>query len=273
MTGSFVPEDGIDWKLKHEANQALIEAAVGTGSGLMAVASDAEAIAGTSDAVALTPGNLVAAMAAFAFPIVMTKAGGLALGALSSANDTSGVALSASKTKAAGIYADTGGAALQANDFVRAVAARLLIGTAITGGPNASAAGLEGLLKFIVSANMGGNVGGVMGHLESAGTLTLTGSINTVKAAVAAFLDLAAGATVAASTVVSAFGVNPANFGTLTGRSAIIHVTNPVSGSWGSLFDLSGNQGIATEAAGEVNDKFGVIYISGTKYTFPLSKA
>lgn len=258
---------GIEWLDEIRKNIAeLYEAS------LTILASDAQAKAGVSTAVALTPANLVAALAALDFPIVMSKTGGFTLGTLSSANDTSGVALSAAKTAAVRVHADTGGSAL-ASGFVRAQMARMLIGTAITSGADISTAGFEGLLKMIASVNIGGNQGGVMGHLESAGTITLTGTINTVKAAVAAFLDLATGATVAVGTVVSAFGVNPANFGSVSGRTAIIHVTNPFAGAWGSLFDLSGDQGLADEAAGAVNDKFGIIYRDGVKYTFPLSRA
>jgi hypothetical protein len=151
--------------------------------------------------------------------LTVTKTGSLAMGTLSSANDTSGVALTATKNKAAGIHADTGGAALTAGN-IRAALSRFLIGTAISSGADISTYGHEALLKMIASVNVGGNQGGVLGHLESAGTLTLTGGINVVKAGVASFLDLATGATVAAGTVVSAFGVNPANFGTLTGRAS-----------------------------------------------------
>lgn len=239
---------------------------------LTILATDAQAKAGVSTEVALTPANLVAALAALDFPIVMSKSGGFSLGTLSSANDTSGVALSSAKTAAVRVNADTGGVALTGG-FIRAQVARMLIGTAITSGADISTAGLEGLLKMIVSVNVGGNQAGIMGHLESAGTLTLTGTINVVRAAVAAFLDLDTGATIAAGTVVSAFGVNPAKFGSVSGRTAVIHVTNPFSGTWDSLFDLSGDQGLDAEAAGAVNDKFGVIYVDGVKYTFPLSRA
>jgi hypothetical protein len=252
---------GIDWMVQLEAATLTT-----------APASDAENRTGTATDVACTPASMMAALAALAFPIAMTKAGLFSLGTLSSANDTSGVALSSSKTAAMRICADTGGAALTSG-FERAIQGRFLLGTAITSGADISAAGIEGLLKMIVSVNVGGNHAGIMGHLESAGTLTLTGSINVVKAGVASFVDLATGATIAASTVVSAFGVNPASFGTVTGRTAIVHVTAPNAGAWGALFDLSGNQGIATSAAGSTNDKFGVIYVDGTKYTFPLSKA
>ena len=253
---------GIDWMLDIE-NASLTTAP----------ASDAQAKAGVATDVALTPANLMAALAALDFPIVASKtAATISLGTLSSANDTSGVALSSSKTSALKICADTGGVALTGG-FERAIQGRFLLGTAITSGADISAAGIEGLLKMIVSVNVGGNHAGIMGHLESAGTLTLTGSINVVKSGVASFVDLATGATIAAGTVVSAFGVNPENFGTVTGRTALIHATAPVAGAWGALFDLSGNQGIATSAAGSTNDKFGVIYIDGTKYTFPLSKA
>ena len=270
MTLGLTHVGGEEWMSEINAALDLINAASLT----LPAASSGETITGTSTTKAVTPASLMAALAALAFPIAMPAGKNTFLmGTVSSANDTSGVHLDGTTvTKAHGVAADTGGVAL-ASGFVRASSSRLLIGTAISGAPNVSAAGIEGLLKFIVSANMGGNVGGVMGHLESEGTLTLTGSINVVKAAVAAFLDLAAGATVAASTVVSAFGVNPANFGTLTGRSAIVHVTAPVAGYWGSLFDISGLNGLATSAVGAIQDLHGVIYYNGVKYTFPLYRA
>jgi len=258
MPGLF----GIDWKIQLE-NETLTTAP----------ASDAQAIAGIATDVALTPANLVAALAALAFPIVATKASGFTLGTLSSANDTSGVALSAAKTSAVKVCADTGGAALAAS-FTRAMQARFLIGTAISSGADISTAGFEGLLKSIASVNVGGNQGGVMGHYETAGTLTLTGSINTVKAAVAAFLDLATGATVAAGTVVSALGVNPANLGTLTGRASVIHVTNPMAGTWSSFLDLSSATGCVQDAAAGVTaGKHLKIYINGVLHTIPTVTA
>lgn len=196
------------------------------------------------------------------------------IGTLSSANDTSGVPLTATINKVVAINADTGGTALGAGN-TRAAAFRFLLGTAITSGADISAYGAECLLKNIVSVNAGGNMGGVLGHFESAGTLTLTGSINTVKAGVASFLDLAANATVAAGTVVSAFGVNPANFGTtMNGRSAIIHVTNPMAGTWGSFLDLSTATGCTQDsAAGATTDKYLKVYINGTLYTIAMSTA
>jgi hypothetical protein len=242
-------------------------------AGLVELATTVEVTTGTDTERAVTAAGVMAALGALAFPIVATKASGYALGTLSSANDTSGVALSAAKTFAHRVCADTGGAALAAS-FTRAMAARYLIGTAITSGADISTAGFEGLLKSIVSVNVGGNQGGVMGHYETAGTLTLTGSINTVKAGVASFLDLATGATVAAGTVVSAYGVNPANFGTLTGRASIIHVTNPMAGTWSSFLDMSTATGLTQDsAAGTVGDKFLKVYLNGVLYTIAMATA
>jgi hypothetical protein len=216
----------------------------------------------------------VAGTAVASKALVTNSSNCLNIGALSSANDTSGITVSASVSKVIGIHADTGGIALGAG-FTRAALARFFIGTAITSGADISAAGFEGLLKFGASANMGGNCGGIMGHLESTGTLTLTGSINTVKAGVASFLDLATNATVAASTVVSAFGVNPANFGTvMTGRSAIIHVTNPMAGTWSAFLDLSSATGcVQDSAAGATPGKHLKIYLNGVLHTIPTVTA
>jgi hypothetical protein len=238
-----------------------------------AAASDAENITGTATDVACTPASMMAALAALAFPIAMTKVAQFTIGTLSSANDTSGVKLSAAKTFASRVCADTGGAALAAS-FTRAAAARYLIGTAITSGADISTAGFEGLLKSIVSVNVGGNQGGLMGHYETAGTLTLTGSINTTKSGVTSFIDIATGGTVAANTVVSAYGVQPANFGTLTGRASIIHVTNPIAGTWSSFLDLSTATGLTqAEAAGSTADKFLKVYVNGVLYTIAMATA
>ena len=64
---------GIDWLTRLQANEVLVDAAVTSGSGLMSVASDAEAVAGTSDAVALSPEGMMDALAALAFPIGSTS--------------------------------------------------------------------------------------------------------------------------------------------------------------------------------------------------------
>lgn len=245
---------------------AIVNGATVTGlTGQTTFASAAEIETGTESAKVIAPDTLKAALAALPYKILQ--------GTLSSANDTSGVAVSAANSKAQAVHADSGGVALTAGN-IRAALARMLIGTAINSvGGDISVSGHESLLKLIASVNVGGNLSGGMHHLKSAGTLTLTGTINTVRAAVGAFIDLAAGATVAAGTVISALGVHPANFGTCNGRKSIVHVTNPFAGAWDALFDVSGDQGIAAAAAGAVNDKHGVIYISGVKYTWPLVRA
>ena len=200
--------------------------------------------------------------------IIMGAAGAITLGTLSSANDTSGKTLNGTTTKALGIYADTGGVALTTGTFTRAASLRYLIGTAITSGADISTAGVEGLLKMIVSVNVGGNQSGVMGHLETAGTLTLTGSSNVVKSGVSSFIDLATGATIAASTIVSAFGVHPANFGTVSGRTTLLHVTAPFAGNWGSIAELPSNSdGCQAAAAGAVAGPFLKFYINGVLCT------
>ena len=235
-------------------------------TGATTFASAAEVKTATNTTKVISPKILADGLADYAKKII--------LGTLSSASDTSGIAVSASASKAFAVHADSGGSALTAGN-IRAALARMLIGTAISSGGDISSYGLEGLLKSIVSVNVGGNQAGLLGHFESAGTLTLTGSINVVKAGVASFLDLAANATVAANTVVSAFGVNPANFGTvMTGRSAIIHVTNPMAGTWGSFLDMSTATGLTQDtAAGATNDKFLKVSLNGVAYTIPMYKA
>jgi hypothetical protein len=65
--------NGIDWLQKEQANEDVIGAAVAASSALMSVATDAENITGTSDLVASTPGTMMAALAALAFPIGSTS--------------------------------------------------------------------------------------------------------------------------------------------------------------------------------------------------------
>ena len=193
-------------------------------------------------------------------------------GVRSSANDTSGVTVSAAVDQVFGVFADSGGVALTAG-FIRSACSRMFVGTAISGGGDISITGQEGLVKFGASANIGGNVGGVMGHLETTGTLTLTGSLHCIKSAVAAFLDLASGTTIAASTVVSAFGVNAANLGTvMTGRSTIIHVTNPMASTWGSFaeFDSATGCTAAHASAGADGGIDLLVRVNGSAYAIRL---
>lgn len=230
-------------------------------------------VAGTlkvvSNPFASTQDELISCAATGA--IAISKAGQLSIATLSSANDTSGVALSASKTYGFRVCADTGGAAL-ASGSVRAGVSRMIIGTAITSGADISTYGHECLLKSIVSVNVGGNQAGVLGHYESITGVTLTGNIDTVKAGVASFLDLATTTTIPTGAVVSAFGVNPANFGgAMSGRASIIHVTNPMSGTWSCFLDLGNVTGCTQDtAAGTTGGKFLKIYINSVLYTAAL---
>jgi hypothetical protein len=240
-----------------------------TVTGLVATATfatAAEVKTATEEAKVISPKILADGLGDYASKII--------LGTLSSSNDTSGIPLSAVVNKAFAVHADSGGSALTAGN-IRAALMRMLIGTAISGGADISTYGMEALLKSRVSVNVGGNQAGVLGHYESVNTITLTGSINTVKAGVASFLDLAANATVAAGTVMSAFGVNPANFGTtMNGRTAIIHVTNPMAGTWGSFLDLSTATGCTQDsAAGAVGDKFLKVCLNGVLYTIAMARA
>jgi hypothetical protein len=73
MSDTLKTVNGIDWKLKMEANNDALEAAVDTGSGLVAVASDAENITGTATDRAVSPASMMAALAGLTFPIVTTK--------------------------------------------------------------------------------------------------------------------------------------------------------------------------------------------------------
>jgi hypothetical protein len=233
-------------------------------------------VAGTlkvvSNPFASTQDELISCAATGA--IAISKAGQLSIATLSSANDTSGVALTASKAHGFRICADSGGVALTAGN-IRAGVSRMLIGTAITSGADISTYGHECLLKSIVSVNVGGNQAGVLGHYETVTGVTLTGSINVVKAGVASFLDLATTTTIPSGTVVSAFGVNPANFGgAMSGRASIIHVTTPMSGTWSCFLDVSGSTGCTQDsAAGTTGGKFLKIYINNVLYTAALVTA
>lgn len=65
--------NGIDWLLKMKNNEAVLDTAASQGSGLVALASDAQAIAGASTEVAITPANLLAAMVGWVNDFYATK--------------------------------------------------------------------------------------------------------------------------------------------------------------------------------------------------------
>jgi len=65
MADVLEPITGVDWMLKLQNNEDVLDTAAGQGAGLVSLASDAQAITGTSDLVALTPGNVTAALAAW----------------------------------------------------------------------------------------------------------------------------------------------------------------------------------------------------------------
>jgi hypothetical protein len=69
----LVPIQGIDWLVKAQANEAAIAAAIAANAVVSVIASDAEAITGTSTTLALTPANLMAALAGLTFPISAAK--------------------------------------------------------------------------------------------------------------------------------------------------------------------------------------------------------
>jgi hypothetical protein len=102
---------GIDWLVKLQANEALTDAAVTTGSGLLTLSTDQQAITGTATTVAITPANLMAALAALTFPI-----------ATSSGVKSSG-------TLGIGYATGAGGAVTQATSRTTTVALNKLCGT------------------------------------------------------------------------------------------------------------------------------------------------
>ena len=65
--------DGIDWLAQEQANEDVIAAAVAANSVVSVIATDAEAITGTSTTLALTPANLQAVLKADAL-IISTAA-------------------------------------------------------------------------------------------------------------------------------------------------------------------------------------------------------
>lgn len=71
----LVPINGIDWLVKEQANEAAIAAAIAANSVVSVIATDAEAITGTSTTLALTPANLQAVLKADALTISTTALG------------------------------------------------------------------------------------------------------------------------------------------------------------------------------------------------------
>lgn len=175
--------------------------------------------------------------------------------------DGSGIALSAAYTSAVRVHADTGSAAL-AESNTRAAIFRYLVGTAPTAGANISTYGAQCQLKIVANSNVTGNQGGVCGYLETSGSITLTGSINAPKAGVISYVDVPSGVTIAASTFVSAFGVNACDLGgTHTGATSVLQIANPSAGGWDYFAAFSTSLGDMIAANTHSIDSHALSYI------------
>lgn len=155
--------------------------------------------------------------------------GSFQIGEFVSAAAGSGMVISSSRTAGFRIYADDGAAALTAGSY-RAGISRMLVVNAITTG-DISIFGFQGQIKVKANVASSGHLAGLWGYAEISGA-----SVSNV-AGVKAMIDVPSGATVASGAVASGLMIVSNDLGgTITGDTAMIHVPNPVSGTWEYAF-------------------------------------
>lgn len=144
------------------------------------------------------------------------------------------------RTAAARIYADDGGAALGAGSY-RALVARALLTTT----PNAgiSLAGVQAQVKVSGDASgvTGGTLCGLWGYLEN----DTDGKVYDA-AGVRATADLPTGAVIATGGRLAGLKIDSIDLGgTHTGKAVCIYVPNPGAGTWDYFIDFGDTTGVA----------------------------
>lgn len=134
----------------------------------------------------------------------------------------SGVVLSATATTAAAVYGDDGGVALTAS-HTKVLRGRMLVATAISGGPAVSTGGIYGQCKVAANCNVEGFVNGMYGYFEASGSITLTNT-TCCFSGVHARCDVPSGVTLAASSNAAALSLFGDFGGTITGNSYGIYM-------------------------------------------------
>ena len=159
---------------------------------------------------------------------------GFLIGDFSSATAGSGVALNATYTAAARIYADDAGAALAAGEK-RVAITRFLYATADTAATDQSMSAQVGQVKVAANLTIGGNLAGLCGYLEVAAGSTLIGgryAQASIAAGVWGRVDVPSTAVAGTAAYVSAFAASGNLGGTHTGKLSVIHIPNPGAGVW-----------------------------------------
>lgn len=206
--------------------------------------------------------------------------GKLNVGAFHSTAAGSGIPLSSSLTAAARVYADDGGAKLTGGGAeYRGSISRVLLATADTDASDHTVSGFVGQIKTAIDYSIGGNMSGVCGYLETAGSnKTITGTAANVISGVWGRVDVPSGVTIAASTYVSAFAASGNLGGTHTGSAVVLNVPNPAAGVWDHLLRL-GSSAITLDGSTITGDltptgfKGIPILVDTTTYYIPIATA
>jgi hypothetical protein len=190
------------------------------------------------------------------------SSGSVCIGEFSSSTaNAANMALSSSRTKALDICADDGAAALTAGSY-QTVRSRVLLAKAIASG-DISVQGLLGQCKVVANVASTGYLSGVRGYVEVSGA-----SVSSC-AGVRGMVDVPSGATIAASNYASAFMACSNDLGgTHTGKAVVMHVPNPVAGTWDAYLALDASTGcIADSGAGGATSKYLKVLLGGVAYS------
>jgi hypothetical protein len=197
--------------------------------------------------------------------------GAVQVGEFSSATAGSGLKLSSSRTAAMRVYTDDGGVALTATVY-RAIIGRHLHATALTTG-DISVFGVQGHFKAVANCYGISMVGGVWAYNESSGSISVGCTIQGLYSGLVARVDAPSGVTIAASSYVSAIGIDADLGGTHTGKAAVLHIKNPVAGVWDYFAVFNTATGaIAAQSGGSltVTYKIPVLVEGGTVIYIPV---
>jgi hypothetical protein len=168
-----------------------------------------------------------------------TSTGAFEIGDFATSNNDVFFALDqTTRPKALDICCDDGGTAIGAGSDVMPLRARMLIRTAISGTPDLSIHGLEGILKYSgVAVTAASNQAGVWAYFES-----VTGaSFQGIASGLFAMVSLPTGATLNSGGVLAGINIGADSLaGTSTGDMSCIYIGNPGAGTW-DYFLQTGN--------------------------------
>ena len=168
-------------------------------------------------------------------------------------------------------YSEDAGVALPASE-VRGGQFRFLL-TADSSARAGSVSALVGQMKLAANAKFPTDTcAGVKGYIECAGATTFASYIQT---AVCGQVEAPSGADGGAGKVLSAFAANAITLaGISTGRASVIHVPNPLAGTWTAFADFGSASGCTQDTAAGANPgKFIKVYINGVLSTIATAIA